>query len=96
MQHSCLNFLCLTDIPEILTKITTGSSCYIHLRMVFIAALRAFPFIIIINDNLTVKATYMTVVRLGVELSILYVVVYISYDLCQSIQVVAHVWYLDI
>ena len=91
MKHSCLYLFGLAHVPEVLAQITAGSSGNIHL-----ATLWTFPFAVIVDEDLTIVSTYMTVVRLGVELSILYVVVYISYDLCQSIQVVAHVWYLNI
>ena len=96
MKHSCLYLFGLAHVPEVLAQITAGSSGNIHLVVILVATLRTFPFAVIVDEDLTIVSTYMTVVRLGVELSILYVVVYISYDLCQSIQVVAHVWYLDI
>ena len=96
MKHSCLYLFGLAHVPEVLAQITAGSSGNIHLVVILVATLWTFPFAVIVDEDLTIVSTYMTVVRLGVELSILYVVVYISYDLCQSIQVVAHVWYLNI
>ena len=96
MKNSCINFLSLTDIPEIFTKISTCTSCNIHLRVILIAALRTFPLKIIVDLDLAVIAAHLAVVALGVELGILDVVIDKADHLFQRLQIVAHVGDLHI
>ena len=96
MKNSCFNLLGLAHVPEVLTEISACSSGHVHLVVFFVTTLRTFPFAVIIYDYLTVISTYVAIIRLGVELGVLYVVIYISYDFCQSIQIVSHIRYLYI
>ena len=96
MKHSCFDLPGLAHIPEVLSKITAGSSGYVHLVVILVATLWTFPLAFVVDDDLTVVSAYMAVIRLCVELCLLDVVVDISDNLSQSIQIVAHVRYLDV
>ena len=96
MKNSRLNLLGFSYIPEILTKITTGTSCNVHLGVILIATLWALPLIVIIDDYLSVISAYMAIIRLGIELGILYVVVYKSYYFFKSLEIISHIWNLYI
>ena len=56
MKHSGLDFLRLSGIPEILAQVTEGYSGHVHLVLVLIMTLRAFPLHVLIDDDLTVEA----------------------------------------
>lgn len=62
MKYSGFNFLCLTDIPEVLSKVTAGTSGYIHFILILVAALRTFPFIVIIYNDFAIIAANVAVV----------------------------------
>ncbi len=96
MQNSGSHFLGLAGIPEVLSKITAGSSGDIHFRMVFISALRTFPFTVGIYDNLTVISAYMTIIGFCIKFRILNIFIYITDNFCKRIQIVPHVRYLNI
>ena len=70
--------------------------CYVHLVMVFIAALRALPFQIVINDNFSIKTADMTVIGFCIKLGILNIIVNEFYQFFQSFQVMTHVWNLHV
>ena len=59
--------------------------------MVFVTAVRAFPFQIVVDDNFAVKAAHMAVVALGVELCVLNVIVNKAHYIFQRFGIVAHV-----
>lgn len=96
MENSGLNLLCLSHIPEVFSQVTTGSSGHIHLAVVLVATLRTFPFALVVYNNLAVIATNVTVVGFGVKLSILNVIIYVSYHLSQGVQIVSHVRNLNV
>ena len=75
MHHSGINLFRLTHIPEILAKITACTSCNIHLRVILIAALRTFPLKIIVDLDLAVITTDMTLIRLCIKFCILNIVI---------------------
>ena len=56
----------------------------------------AFPFVIIVNDYLPVKAADVTVVALGIELRILYIFVYEADDILKCLKVMAHIGDLNV
>ena len=62
MEHTALDLLCLSYVPEILSQIAAGPAGYIHLGMVFISALWTLPLKIIIYHDLSVIAAYMAIV----------------------------------
>ena len=68
MQHPLLDLLRASLIPELCPDITAGPSRHIHLILIRIAAVRAFPdkfAMCIRNDlNLSVIIAYLTVVAL--------------------------------
>lgn len=75
MQHSFLDFLSSALIPILRTDVATGTAGNIHLVLIPVAALRAFPdqlAVIVLDLNLAVKAADLAVVRLGVQFGIVY------------------------
>ena len=59
--------------------------------MVLVVASRAFPLIIIVNGDFTVKAAHMAIIGLSIEFSVLNIVVDEFHNLLQSLGVVAHI-----
>ena len=70
MQYTFLNFLCTSLIPELRADITAGSSCNIHLILISVAAVWAFPdkFTVFIgyNPDFPIVAAYLAVIALGI------------------------------
>ena len=62
MKHSGIDFFGFTHIPEVFSKISAGTSCDIHLAVVFVVTLRTFPFKLVIYYYLAVKSADMAVV----------------------------------
>lgn len=62
MKNPCLDLLCLADIPEVFTEIAASSSCDIHLIVILVAALRTFPFAVIVDDDLAVITAHVAVI----------------------------------
>lgn len=62
VQNSGIDLFRLAHIPEILTKIATGSSGHIHFVVVSIATIGAFPYKIFIDHDLSIKTTFMTII----------------------------------
>ena len=79
MEHSFLNFLSSTLVPILCSNIAAGSSCNVHLILIAVAALGAFPnelaVVILLNKNLAIKTAFLAIVTLGIELSIHNVIV---------------------
>ena len=75
MKNSRLDLLGLASIPEVLSQIAAGSSGDIHLRMILVMTLRAFPLHIVVDHDLAVITADMTVIGLGVEFAVLDIVV---------------------
>ena len=74
MKNSCLDLLGLAGIPEVLSQIAAGPSGDIHLRMILVMTLGTFPPCYRDHD-LTIIATYLTVIGFGIELSVLDIVI---------------------
>ena len=91
MQHPCFNFLCFAYIPEIFAQVTAGSAGYVHFCMVFVVASRTFPLVAFIDNNFPVKSANLAIVALGVELSVLNVVVNKPNYVLNGLGVMAHV-----
>ena len=62
MKDSGFDLFCLSGVPEILSQITTGSSGHVHTSLIFVMALRAFPFHIFIDYDLTVKTAFLAII----------------------------------
>ena len=77
MKYSCFYFFGLADIPEVFAEVTACSSGNIHLVVVLVMALRAFPLKIIVNNNLSVVTTYLAIVRFGIKFGVLYIIIYV-------------------
>ena len=100
MQHTVGNLRCSALVPVLRADVAAGAPRDMHLRLVAVAALRAFPdqfsCIVLYNPDLSIVAAYITVIALCVELRIKNCVIYVlKYaDNCRDI--VLHVRYLDI
>ena len=71
MHYSGFDFLSLAYIPEVLSQITAGTADNRHLGVILVVACGAFPLIVIINGNFTVKAANKAVIRFGIILRLL-------------------------
>ncbi len=100
VQYPFLNFLSPALIPELSTYISAGTSCDIHLVLIAVSAFRAFPdkfaVLVLCNDDLPVKAADLTVIALGIQLGIHYIIVYKLHHLKHSLDVILHVGHFDI
>jgi hypothetical protein len=96
MKYSCFDLFGLSYIPEVLAEVSTSSSCYIHLSLIFVTAIRAYPLKLVVDLYLALKTAYMTVISTGIELSILYVVIDIFNKLLKCRKVIPKVRYLSI
>ena len=96
MQHSRADLFGLTDVPEVFAEITAGTTSNIHLCVVFIVTSGAFPFAVAVDNDLTVKATLVTVVTLCIELCVLNIVIDKLDYLSKSRKVVSHVGDLNV
>lgn len=96
MSYTRLNLLRFTDVPELLAQVPTGPANDIHLPVVLIVANGALPLAFIVDDDLSVKSTHLAVIALGVELSVLDVVVDELDNGLQGFQVLGHIGNLGI
>ena len=99
-MHNALSYLlCSSLVPELCSDITAGSSCYIELVLIIVAALGAYPYELVISLldlDLSVISAYLAVVGLGIELGIHDVVVDELHYLHDGIDVLLHVGNFDI
>ena len=74
MKDSILDFLCTSLIPELCSNISTSTSCNIHLILITVSAVRAFPYklsvIISYNLNLACVAAFLTIITLRIQFRI--------------------------
>ena len=96
MEHAGIDLSGLSNIPEIFPQIATGSPCHIHFIMVFVAAVRALPFHIIIDDDLAILAAHLAVISLCIKFRILDIFVNIFYKFFQCRKVISQIRDLDI
>ena len=99
VQNTVLDLLGTALVPVLGADIATGTSCDVHLGLISIAALGAAPnqlAVVVLDLNLTVKTTDLTVVGLGVQLSVHDVVVDVLHDLQNSIDILLHVGHFHI
>ena len=95
MKHSLLNLLSSSLIPELCSDISASSSCDIHLILITVSAVRAFPYklsvIISYNLNLTCVSTFLTVITLSIKLCIHNILIYILHNLKYCRNVILHI-----
>ena len=73
MEHALFDLLRSTLIPILGTDIAAGTACHVHLGLVGVAAVRAFPdqLAVILNDlDLAVKAALLALIGFGIQLGI--------------------------
>ena len=99
-MHNALSYLlCSSLVPELCSDITAGSSCYIELVLIIVAALGAYPYELVISLldlDLTVISAYLAVVGLGIELGIHDVVVDVLHNGNDSIDIVLKIGNLNV
>ena len=95
MKHPILDFCCTALIPEICSQVAAASSNHLHLALVTIATVGAFPDELAIsvcgNLDFSVPPTLTAVIGLGVQFCVHNVVVDVTNDLQHSRNVVLHV-----
>ena len=99
MEHPFLDFLCASLIPVLCTDVTAGTACNIHLILVSVAAVGAFPdelAVFFADFDFTVVAALLAVVGLCIELSVNDVIVDELHKLKNSLGIVLHIGYLNI
>lgn len=96
VSHTSPNLLRLADVPELLAQVAAGPANDIHLPMILIVANGALPLAFIVDDDLSVKSAHLAVIALGVELSVLDVVVDELDNGLQGFQVLGHIGNLSI
>lgn len=99
MEDALLDLLCTSLIPELGSDIAACPSGDIELVLIIISALGAYPcklVVSLLDLDLAVKTAYLAVIRLRVELSIHDVVIDISHNVDDSIDIILHVGNFDI
>ena len=99
MQHAVLDLLRAALVPELGADIAAGAAGHVHLILIGVAALGALPdqLAVLLHDlDLTVPATDLAIVALGIQLGIDDVVVDELHDLQHRVQIVLHVRHLHI
>lgn len=75
MEDTVGNFLCPPFIPEIFAQVAAGPADNRQFVAVLVMAARAFPLVVIVEDDFAVKAAFMAVVQFGIEFAVRDVVV---------------------
>ena len=100
MKHSLFNLLSSSLIPELCHNISTSTSCNIHVIMITVSAVRAFPYklsiIISYNLNLSCVATFLTVITLSIKLRIHNIIINVLHNLKYCRDVILHIRNLNI
>ena len=100
MKNSFFNLLCSSLIPELSSDVSAGSACYVHLVLIAVSAVGAFPdelaVFVVDNLDLTVVSAYLAVIALGVELSVHDVLIDVLHYGNDSIDVVLKVGNLNV
>lgn len=65
-----MNFVCTTEISQICSDVSTGSSRDVELGVISAAAVRAVPFHVLVKLHLAVVAAVLAIVGLRVELGV--------------------------
>ena len=69
VQYPFLDLLCSALIPELRSDITAGTSCHVQGVLIGVTAVGATPYqlaVLILHQNLSVVATRLAIVALGV------------------------------
>ena len=100
MKYSFFDFLGTPLIPELCSDIAACSSCNIHLVLITVATVRAFPYkfsvIICYNLYLSVITAYLAIVALCIKFSIHDIVINVLHDRNYSRNVILHIRYFNI
>ena len=100
MQHSFPYFLGPALIPEIRPYVSAGTSRNVHLCLIAVSAVGAFPdelSVLIVDDlDLAVVSAYLAVITLGVELCVHNVVIDVLHYRNDCLDIVLKIGHLDI
>ena len=94
MQYSVFDFLGAALVPILGTDVTAGTAGNVHFALIGIAALGADPnqlAVVFLHFDLTIEAAFLTVVALGVQLSVHNIVVDELHDLQHSVNILLHI-----
>ncbi len=75
MHHPCLDFFRAAFVPEIFAQVPAGAADDGQEITVFVVAIRAFPFVVVIADDFAVEAADVAVVGFRIEFAVADVVV---------------------
>lgn len=100
MEYAIFDLLRTSLVPELRTDIATGTTCNVHLILVAVATLRAFPYeltVVVSNDlNLAIVSTALAIITLSVELGVHDVLIDVLQYAHNSFKVVLHIRYFNI
>lgn len=99
MQDSVADLLCAPLIPVLSADVAAGASCDVHLILVTVVALGAFPYqFAVVFDYLylAVKTADLTVIALGIQLCIHNVIVDEPDNIQHSGNILLHIWNFNI
>lgn len=95
MQHAVLDLLCSALVPELGPDISTCPAGYVHLVLILVPAVGAFPhefsFLVLHDLDLAVKAAAFAVVALGVKLRVHDVLINMLHDSQHRRDIILHV-----
>lgn len=99
MQYPVLDLLSAALVPILCSDISAGTACNIHFALIRISALGADPnqlSVIFADFDLTIEATCLTVVALGVQFRIHDMIIDILHDFQNGINILLHIGYFHI
>ena len=99
VKDAIFNFLRTTLVPELRTNISAGTTCNIHLILIAVSTMWAFPHqlaIILNNLDLAIIATHLAVVRLRIELRIHDVIVDKLHNPENGLKIILHIGNLNV
>ena len=94
MKHSVLDLLGSTLIPVLGADVAAGSARYVHLGLVAVVAVGAFPnelSVVLADNDLSVVAAYLAIVALGIKLCVHNVIVDKLHNAKNCVKVVLHI-----
>lgn len=70
MEDTVIDFLCPPFIPEIFAQVAAGPADNRQFVAVLIMTARAFPLVVVVEDDFAVKTAFVAVVELGIEFAV--------------------------
>ena len=96
MKNSIFDFLRSALIPELRSDVTACSARNVHLRLVAVMAMRAFPkklSVLFHDSDFPVVAANLTVIALGIQFGVHDIIVNVAHDREYGGKIVLHIGY---